>query len=189
MTFKCVVCAFRRSEVWAISCWSQKSFQLPKPSNALNLDRYRSVCLQPQAKRVAINLWQKKRVHDYHLRPVCAERSLKPYPCGMHCVNRVGIPLTWHLLLVMSLWPTWPCWGTILEQRGLNSIGCEWLTIKLCTVHKVQHKTRWLLRIILCADIISDHHYHCQSSSQWTQAQHTWGHEIYIRPGSKRCNI
>ena len=46
---------------------------------------------------------------------------------------------------------------TLLEDRPetkvIKSIGCEYELIKLCNVHKVQHKTGWLLWIISCADI------------------------------------
>lgn len=66
---------------------------------------------------------------------MCAERSLKPYPCGMHCVNRVCIPLTWHLLLVLPIRSSWPCWRTVLEQKQLRAlvVNVKWASCAMCT--------------------------------------------------------
>ena len=147
---------------------SQKSFWLPKPSDALNLDRCRSVCLQPQAKRVAINLWQKKSAWLPSTADVCRE---KPKTLSL-----------WHALCEQSLHSTYlasvvgaahPELLTLLEDRpgtkAIKSIGCECEMGKLCNVHKVQHKTRWLLLIISCADILYIHHHRRYSAIQFPQ--------------------
>ena len=167
-------------------------FRLPKPSDALNLDRCRSVCLQPQAKRVAINLWQKKSAWLPSTADVCREKpktlSLWHALCqqsehSTYLASAVGAVLLEHL--------------TLLEDhpgtKEIKSIDRECDMIKLCNVHKVQHKTGWLLWIISCADILYLHHHRRHSVSQFPRGHRHSTREdmicINIRPGTKRCNI
>ena len=96
---------------------------------------------------------RKKRVRDYHLRPMYARRNLKPYhPCGMHCV--VQIEHSTYLAFVVEVAPPEP--PTLLEDHPGTKRKWEsdprTMMIKLCKVHKVQHKTGWPSWFNPCAE-------------------------------------